>query len=703
MSVIAFVLTVLVVGRKRFEVNNVHVAFLAWAAIVLFEYYFLGQNSYVHMDDEGDHFIPYLSYLVNYHLGGQFGHNLDMGFDVYAAQSPGAEFISPDRFLISVFPTWIAILIHKFIIVAAGFSGTYLLCRRGLGSDKTTAAVIAAFFVVSNRHLMVITYGVGAGVAFLPMAIYAFVARADERTYYPQAFGVATLAALYLKPSHAFTAMVVGVALAAVVLGRVRWRVVVSLGVLLAAELLNWGEVLYAMYQIAPLTERGSNISAHGFGIERIGNVLRHVIVRTEGVSVFWIALAALLYLWARRSPMRWRGLIAVFGPQIILVILLLFPWETIGLTAVKNLSHHYVLLASTALVLPLLAEAVRVTAPSLAGGWGDQRHLARTLVLAAAVGMMAYFKAYNFANLLYHGGQSQYHTIGTLADRTWGKGEPSRVLTLRVRDLGPEPGVVYGFYGLESIDIFLAIPTKPLSAFYRYGFPREASREDPRQFIDWSKWVNGRYRVGEQLPLPLLRAANVGFILSPLPMEADGIRLVTGPVAPPMTKSDMTARPVAYFHERIHRLFDFNDLYVYALNDPLSQVYAARRVVTVPDAADDASVLAALARHVDERPVVTKASRLASVGVARSSLRVESFRKVRDGFDARVSAPEGGIVVVNTPAMPFWRAEADGHALSVVSVNTIHMAVSVPAGAREIKFRYHRPTLGDALRRLVN
>lgn len=702
LAVVGFLMAVLVMWKRRLEIRNIYFFFFVWAAIVLFEYYFLGQNSYIHMDDEGAHFIPYYSYLVNFHLGGQFAHHVTMGFDAYAAQSPGAEWISPDRFLISVLPTWIAILLHKFLLIAVGFSGTYLLCRRFAGSDMTAAAVIAAFFVVSNEHLMVITYGVGAGLAFLPMTIYVFVVRAEERTYFPQVICIAVLAALYIKPTHALSAMIVGLALSAILLNRVRWRVAASLGILLAFVLLNWGEVLYAMYLIAPFTERGGDIPGYALDGERIGQIWRTVIIRTIDIRVFGIGLVALMYLWLKRSPMRWRGSIALFGPLVVLFFILLFPWEIIGLDAVKNISHYYVLLAFTALLLPLLAEAIRVSATAYAGVRGDRRQLATTLIFATAIGMMIFFKAFNFANLLYYGGQSQYRTIDTLAERTWGRGDPSRVLTLRVPDLGPEPGVIYGFYGLESVDMFLAIMPRQVSAFFRHGFSREANQEDPRQFIDWSKWVDGRYLIGEHLPLSLLRAANVGFLLSPIPMEAEGISLVAGPPAPPMTKDYLRSHTLAYFRERIRRLFDFNDLYIYALNDPMPQVFAAKRVISLPQDADDASVLRALARNVSDRPALWRTSQAMSLDAAKASLRVESFQKTRDGFDARLSAPEGGVVVVNTPIMPFWRAEADGRPLPIISVNLIHMAVVVPPGARELRFRYHRPTLGDAFRNLI-
>ena len=67
-GIAAFVVALLILLRWRPQITNAGFFFLVWAAVWLFEYYFLGENSYIHMDDEGDHFIPYYLNLINNHL-----------------------------------------------------------------------------------------------------------------------------------------------------------------------------------------------------------------------------------------------------------------------------------------------------------------------------------------------------------------------------------------------------------------------------------------------------------------------------------------------------------------------------------------------------------------------------------------------------------------------------------------------------------
>ena len=85
-------------------------------------------------------------------------------------------------------------------------------------------------------------------------------------------------------------------------------------------------------------------------------------------------------------------------------------------------------------------------------------------------------------------------------------------------------------------------------------------------------------------------------------------------------------------------------------------------------------------------------------LGPASASLRVLDFQQIRNGYAISVDAPDGGILIVNTSWLPFWRAEADGDELRIVPANMIQMAVFLPPGTQNVNFRYHRPTVAEAL-----
>jgi hypothetical protein len=708
-GVVAFAVALAILLRWPPRVRNVTLFFLIWASVWLFEYYFLGENSYIHMDDEGDHLVPYYKYLLNGHLGGQFGHHIGGGGDVYTAFSPGIQLISPELIWFSVFPVWIAILVHKAIVVTVGFWGTYLLCRHASKADALTCAAAGALFTVSTHNLIFVTYSIGAGLSFLPLAIYVFVVRSGERSYWLYATLTAIVTAVYLDLTHVVEAMFAGVALSAVMLKRINLRVVMSLVLLFAAVLVNWGETIYALLQVSPLTYRGSAGDLKILSLEQVSQSIQALMIRAPENRVALLAFASLAILWFCRDEVRWRWTAGIVSLFAIFVFLILFPFQTIEMGALNNLSHHYVMLAITALTLFPLVRAAELI--DLNGGrWmSGYRGAGGAVILALAVGMLVQFKVYNLANLLYHGGQNQYHSITASLAGDWRPKEPFRVITLRVRDLGPEPGLASGFYGLEGFDMFMMLEPKERSTYYETGIYRRAKSKtgyDPRLMVDWSRWQDGKYRgIGEQVSLPLLRVANVGFILSPLPLKETGIKRVTGPTSAPMTRDVRSRDLMGYLNDRFNRLFHLPDLYVYALTEPYPQVFAADRLVINPDSMNDGQFLRRIEQEVATpgRVIVVRQSDEASLGAVQANLRVKKYARIKDGFIAETDAPNGGILVVNTIAVPFWRATADGKTLDIVPVNHIQMGVQVPPGTLDVLFTYHRPSLKEALRRFVH
>ncbi len=705
LGIAAFVVALLILYRWRPQMTSPGRFFLIWGALWLFEYYFLGENSYIHMDDEGDHFVPYYLNLINNHMGGQFGHQFAGGNDIYSAFSPGIQLISPELVWLEYLPVWIAVLAHKAIVVSVGFWGAYGLCRKVTRADVFTCAAIGALFSVSTGNLVYITYSIGSSLTFLPMAIWVLVARSDERRYWRYAVPLALVLALYLDPTHVVEPMFAGLGLAALMLWKINFRVVSALVILLLATLINWGEPIYSMFVMSPLTQRGGMVDMSALSLDRILAALQSLIDRSRENRSSYLAFAALLVLWLNRGPDRWRWSAGILGVFVLYVVMILFPFHQFGLAALSKLSHHYLLLSVTALMLlPLARTAENPIFPS---GWkiASWRNAGGGVILALAIGMLVHFKVYNLSNLVYHGGQSQYRSIDNLAATDWRPDEPFRVITLRVRDLGPEPAIAYGFYGLESFDVYQMLESTERSIYYEAGIFRQdltTGGADPRLMLDWSRWRDGAYKgIGDQVSLNLLRIANVSNIISPIPIDDDGIRLVSGPDKAPITRFERQAMPMKYLADRLDRLFDFPEMYVYAIPDAYPQVFPAGRVAYVSDALSAVDFI----KRVDTettgpgRTVVSRQNAGGIIGQAEASLTVADFSQIKDGYRANVDAPDGGVLVVNTVALPFWSAVADGEPLAIVAVNQIQLAVRVPAGAKQVNFTYHRPSLKDALK----
>jgi uncharacterized membrane protein YfhO len=68
----------------------------------------------------------------------------------------------------------------------------------------------------------------------------------------------------------------------------------------------------------------------------------------------------------------------------------------------------------------------------------------------------------------------------------------------------------------------------------------------------------------------------------------------------------------------------------------------------------------------------------------------VTTYRRNR--IDVDVNAPAPGILVLNEPFFPDWRAEVSGEPAALFRANYFLRAVAVPAGVSKITFRYSPP-----------
>jgi len=390
--------------------------------------------------------------------------------------------------------------------------------------------------------------------------------------------------------------------------------------------------------------------------------------------------------------------------PSLALLVMWHFPWQSVGFAAFERVSHHHVLPGGIALMLPVVARALGyLHVPARLRRHPEWRP-AGAVALALAIAPLVFFKAYDAANFLYHSGQSQYHSMATLRQTDWQPKEPLRVVTVRTPDIGPEPPLAgSGFYGLHALDFYLTLKPKQFEDYWKAAIPGGGPGQDV--YIDWSRWDGEQYHLEDLLPLPLLRWASVGFVISALPCIGDNVTLVAGPPQRPMTRTDIRAAPMRFLWERIVRIFDFNDPYVYALRDPLPLVFAAGKLKEVESTESAEALIRQIPQELDSpvRQIIVERAAAKALGAASPSLRVQGVTEVRDGYDVRVDAPEGGILVLNTPWMPFWKAYADdGANLQPVEANWIHLAVAVPVGAHAVSFRYHRPTIGEAIRKVL-
>lgn len=686
-----------IAARRSLDVSF-RTALAVFLILFTVEYFIFGPSSFVNMDSEGNLAVVMGHYMARHNGGGQFSHVFGGGQDMYV-WFPGMQYFQPEKIFFQFFPVWIALLLHKIMVGALAFAGTYLLARRADPRSALPAVAIAAAVSISHDYLTNYSTSFGTGFAALPLAAYLCVARTREKDYWAGA----VLAAIILAaadPIKVFPALPVALVGTAILFHPVRLgRVAGAFALALAAALLNWHEVLYALTQNNDMIGR-----VFAFDASTGATPLLEAFAKTMLAIVNYWAPAGLMALGAavlaaRGDPYWARAVAALIWMIAAIVVADAFPWDRVGLAPLSRLSHQqYMVMAYGTLAAPVAARAL--------GAWGATGSFAAfgiavrpTLALLAVVlGMVVWQKAHNLKALLFFGGQSAYERIPALARPDWAPDRDFR--TVGFYDT-PHVNVVAGFYGFETFDGQLNLNNRHWASYWLAVLRGNTTHGlGTRPGWYWEFWDGSAYAADRHVRFDLLAAANVRYVLSPLPLTSPVLRLLHA--AP--REMWMKGRPedmgglAAFIGQRLRLVFEAGDVFVYELADPAPRVFAATKVEVIEASQDPARFYDRVVAATAGRGIVVAPADAAKLGRVRG-FTVGAVGKMANGYDVAVDAPDGGILVVNNTYWPWWTASVDGGEwgkVPIVSANGAHIALPIPKGAREVRVRYHRPMLRD-------
>ena len=654
-----------------------------WLSVSLLEFYALGPFSFLYYLVDANA-LTFQYFLSNNHDGGTFVPQIGGGLDAALIQS-GPQYVQPEKLLMAIFPIWVVAFLHKLMVAGLGFSGAYLLARRLGGGTRTASAALGGIFTLSHFYLLNFSAEFGTGFAAIPWGVYACVVAPRGRYFWQWTLAAAIILS-FAPPTKVFPALLVAVVGGMILSPPQNFRrPLKAFALIVALSVLNWHEVLFGYLLLTPLTARGY-LAANDINVltESLNALWNHLLDIWVPSLLYAISLGVLV----RRKDAMTAKAFGVFGWFAgAFLIADLFPWETIGLAFLNRLEHGYMRLAFLTLLVPVAAQALK------------SRSLRMDLALVAlAVGMLIWNKGINVSKLLAFGGQKNIYGYENLKHPTWAVKQDFRVITLF--DI-PNPNVVGEYYGIDTFDGYALLNPKPWNDYW-FAIKRKPithSRGATRAGLDWRYWNGATFDVGAFLDLDLLRIANVRYILSGLPLKGNGIRLVSAPDDGTYMKvrKSFFDKHLDYMAYRWRRIFEPGEHFIYELSASLPRVFAGSGVETVGNdlvakAFFRRFAIAALAKKTVVR------NRHAEFLAGAGTLRVLSYKKVPDGYDIAVDAPNGGTLVINNHYLPFWKAWANGKLLTIVPANAIHMAIAAPPGARDITVRYSRPLLREKI-----
>ena len=691
------------------EYRHVSVFFILWAAAFTLEYYVFGPASYISLESDGRLFT-FLYFLANNFAGLRFSHEMAGGQDVWSIM-PGLQYFQPERLLLNILDPWIVLLLHKLMVGALGFFGCYLLARQFDGENRAVSVAVAAIFPVSHLYLLDYSVEFSTGFAAIPWGVYACTVRTKKKDF---VFWV-VLAAIILAaapPAKIFPALLLSLVGFAILRPDMDYRkAVAGFSFIIIVSILNWHEVLYAYLKINPFASRGVGLVTSAGTISAVTADAFTVMKTLWSKTIWWVPAclfgASMIALTVVRDRFFLKALGILAWLSVAIIFVKVFPWQVVGMDFMKALEHGNMQMSLAVLAVPVAARA-------LAGGGRTSKVTAPThsfrpeiAILAIALAILSWNKYLHAAQYVAFGGQNNRLEYQDLKSPTWKSAGDYRVVTPFDT---PRPNVVAAYYGLDSFDGGSLLQPKKWNDYWR-SIRRQSAFEGPgasrtaaRIRPDWRFLDGESYDIGDHVRLDLLRIANVRYVLSAMPLKGDGLNLIVTPDLDEHIRApkDAFASEADFIFYRIRRIFDPGRHFIYELSNPLPKLFAARGVNPVADniGADslhDQVEKSALSRVI----IVSEKDSPGSSGV--HEFDILSVKKIADGYDLTVDAPKGGILVLNNNYLPFWQARADGQLLTIIPANAIHMAITLPPGARKIEIRYSRPLLREKVAEFFN
>lgn len=660
-------------------------------AAVSAESWMLGPASFVGNGDEGT-CLANAIFFGQFWDGGIFAHQVAGGSNTTTILGKGPELLSVERWLFTQFSAWVANAAMKLLTLGAGVSGAYLLARR-VGGCARMPAIALALLMISVHVVYAATNCQGISQLSIGLGALILVQRSGRRRYWLPVAVYCLAYAAGSRPASDLTGTMMAL-LCVALLGRgVNWRrATAAVALLLALTFLNWANVIAGLGAFAPESARASLVNLS----RPWGDVPGMVLDTVLGNRIQWLLpfLLVGLPVIAIRQPL-WavRGAAASMLPVVGGAVLATVPFADFGLGILQSYDWR---LMGPAAYWPMLIVAARALAlwPAMVTAERPRR-LALSLVVLLAVAAFGRIKIENAVTFLGEGGIANFTSIPNLRRPTWLETAPFPVRTVTVPFR--LTSTMVESYGIPTFDGVLNLYPLARGEFWINGLNRRGTPDLRDNTVIISRDVEvdwrccDRYRLWDYVDPDMLRLANVGFILSRVPLVEEGLRKVSGPDdadLPPRRGWSLARKLTGYLSLALMP----QDVFVYRLSDPLPLVFSP---TGLDEVGDDLSPSAFYDRVRSLYPsgvaVVRRADAPAVAPIGQVSIL--SYRQVVDGYEISVAADQPGMVVVNTPWVRFWRArDQAGRPLAVSRINGIQTGIAVPAGIERIELQYSFP-----------
>lgn len=674
--------------------------FFLWALWLSAPYWIFGPDSYVRLHNNGDANLPAMLALPGNLAQGQFGlwaSQWTAGVDRLAQGTTNSLL----TLLFFVLPGWAA---YGGIMLLQRFLAGYFTCRL-LEDDLSVSPASSLFAGLSyalfcqaalNRSWAGFTLYDGLGVPAFPLVLWLF-SRLGNRRPLPAALLAVVAGALFGLTSSLVTTLFLGPLI-------VFWFVAIAprrqvkfwawIALFVAAWALGSLPSVLPGLAVAPQSQRAVAAFGEVWGLR--SHIYSAALEARDNLLPILLALAGLVAARLRLRKLLWLvlagglcGLVEIaYGP----LAQALRPYARI-FTEVR--------MERFSLLVPLLALA----AAALALDHFRQKNqrtgrvltlLAIAVVLVQSLWVQARIQVERRQGRTF---AAYYRNpdLERLARQNAG-GLPDRVATIAVGDVLPllPPGAAWA-YGLETADGFLNLHSRRYKEFWQQVIAGEL-RLDPARANSVRYWGAQLYLFtpGNQCPpgpvpfrdyydLDLLSLANARYLVSPVPVSDERLKLLSAPAAdaPAIPAMIGGTAPVAC---------PYRGLYIYENGGSLPRFFLAGKARVFEDSEQLLSALAAAGREELVSTAFLDAASARALPLDRLGTQPGSVRLVRytaDRIELEVEAASPSILVVTDSYSPYWHARLDGAETPLFAADHAFQGILVDAGRHAVVLQY--------------
>ena len=624
-----------------------------WIFFFLIQYFILGENSPISYRDNGDQALSRILHDLYYHLGGKFIHNIYGGVDYYSVAGYFSALFELEKLIFYIFPVWIGILIHKFMLISISFFGAYLLFTKAFKFRRLDSIFVSALLSVINPYATYQSLQHGIGFAVIFLALYIYLYTSSNKYFLIYSTILSMIISTSISPLHSFQMLLGGLILTGFIKKPENLKLsIISIIILTSFVLINWSEVLYGLSTYGELTSRiinNSNLMNPLGGIAHVANKTDYCLIDCKfQFSPIIIILLIVTISSILKYKLDYLKLLIFILICNYLPNLGWFLVDAVNLDKIKSMNFYEY---AYYLYIPISILALKISNDN--EGYFKKIPLAFIFFALTAV----FYAKIDFVKKIFFESQNKIHLIENLKNKEWMNGKLGRTITLFPTEEF-HPNFAWA-HGLETSDGWQHFILKNYQFYWDFGILRKKENigqvkygadlyaETPELLLKRNK--KQKIYLDDHLDINLLALINNRYILSYETIEENKLKKISGPNISAYKSLKIEGdRNLNFYFDQIKNRSKYiskpPDINIYEIETSSDRVFFPNQIITLKENLDLQEKLKIMSKSY-KKNITFSNNQNYQVGYGE----ILNLKKIKNGYSFTVNVDKKGILIVNS------------------------------------------------------